>query len=196
MVPAARSAAGRGCPLGEVGNTQLGEQGRLQTMLADPHDLPVGAPAIAPIPTPPRGSRARKSSLALPLALLGVALLTVAGAGFVLWMMGYEIEFHGTEDEAKPAAPPARPLAPAAAPAPPPVAPPPTAANPAAPPGANPAAPPGANPAAPPGANPAAPPGANPAAPPRAAPLPGANPAAPPGARPGGGQPVPFGGRP
>lgn len=77
----------------EVGNTQVEGDGRLQTMLADPEELPAGHAPMPAIPRPPPGQGARGKKGA-PVALIVIAILglvALAAFGTVL-ALGYTIE--------------------------------------------------------------------------------------------------------
>jgi hypothetical protein len=83
----------------EVGNTQIEGDGRLHTMLADPEELPVQEPAMAPIPRPPP-ARARKSGppgapivVAILLVVAVACVVTVLALGYTIEIGDYEIGF-------------------------------------------------------------------------------------------------------
>jgi len=77
----------------EVGNTQVEGDGRLQTMLAAPDELPSGHAPMPAIPRPPpgQGARGKKGAPAALVVIAILALVALAGFGTVL-ALGYTIE--------------------------------------------------------------------------------------------------------
>lgn len=105
--------------MGEVGHTQLGEDGRLHTMLADPNELPAVEPAAVTgpqIPSAPRTSK-RKSS-PLPLILGGLFVVAAIAVPVTIYATGGFDEKEKKPKKTAPAAPAPPPPAPTPTPAP------------------------------------------------------------------------------
>ena len=78
-----------------VGNTQVGGDGRLQTMLADPSELHAAQPAAPHIPRAPRGPGGRRKASPIWIILGMLAVTGVVGFFVVIWALGYELELGG-----------------------------------------------------------------------------------------------------